>query len=83
MKRTILALTAASALAGFGSAAHAMAEFEMVQDTLRAFLIELRIPSEEMDKLTLAQMREIIAIVDSKEMGDGARAQVLKIIGEN
>lgn len=83
MKRTILALAAASALAGFGSAAHAMAEFEMVQDTLRAFLIELRIPSEEMDKLTLAQMREIISIVDSKKMNEGVRAQVLKIIGEN
>jgi hypothetical protein len=35
-----------------------------------------------MDDLTMAQMREIISIVDSHEMGDAARAQVLKIIGE-
>lgn len=83
MKRTLLALAAVFALDGVGSAAQAMAEFDMVQDTLRAFLTELRIPTERADQLTLAQIREIIAIVDSKEMGDGARVQVLKIIGEN
>lgn len=83
MKRTLLALVAAASVAGFAGGAQAMSEFDMVQDTLRAFLTELRIPSEKADSLTLAQMREIIAIVDSKEMGDGARAQVLKIMGEN
>lgn len=83
MKRTALALAAALTLAGFASGAQAMAEFNMVEDTLKAFLIELRIPAEKADNLTLAQMREIIAIVDSKEMGDGARVQVLKIMGEN
>ena len=83
MKRTAFALAAALTLASLGSGAQAMSEFDMVEDTLRAFLIELRIPSEKADDLTLAQMREIIAIVDSKEMGDGARVQVLKIMGEN
>lgn len=83
MKRTLLALVAAASVAGFTGGAQAMSEFDMVQDTLRAFLTELRIPAEKADTLTLAQMREIIAIVDSKEMGDGARAQVLKIMGEN
>lgn len=83
MKRTALALAAAITLAGFASGAQAMAEFTMVEDTLRAFLVELRIPAEKAENLTLAQMRQIIAIVDSKEMGDGARVQVLKIIGEN
>lgn len=82
MKATIFALAAAVSLGGFASGAYAMTEFDMVQDTLKMFLIELKIPTDKMDNLTMAQMREIITIVDSHEMGDAARAQVLKIIGE-
>ena len=81
MKRTLLALATTTALTVFASGAQAMQEFDMVQDTLRAFLVELKIPTDAMDNLTLKQMREIITIVDSKEMGDGARTQVLGIIG--
>jgi len=80
MKRTFLALAMTAALTVFASGAQAMAEFDKVQDTLRAFLVELNIPTDAMDNLTLKQMREIIAIADSREMGDGARTQVLGII---
>ena len=77
MKRTFLALAMTAALTVFASGAQAMAEFDKVQDTLRAFLVELNIPTDAMDNLTLKQMREIIAIADSREMCDGARTQVL------
>jgi hypothetical protein len=83
MKRTFYALATAATLATFASGAQAMQEFDMVQDTLKAFLIELNIPADKMDNLTLSQIREIIAIVDSREMGDGARTQVLGIIARS
>ena len=80
MKRTLLALATTTALTVFASGAQAMQEFDMVQDTLKAFLVELNIPTDNIDNLTMQQMREIIAIVDSREMGDGARTQVLGIM---
>lgn len=83
MKKTIIALATAVALAGFTTGAQAMEEFDMVQDTLKAFLVELKIPTDNIDDISLGQMREIIAIVDSREMGDGARVQVLGILSRN
>ncbi|NJR31408.1 hypothetical protein HC762_01380, partial [bacterium] len=44
---------------------------------------ELNLPIDSIDSLTVAQLRQIISIADSKEMGDGTRAQVQKILDEN
>ena len=84
MKRTTaLAASALIALSVFASAASAANdEMKMVEDTAAKLLTELNIDSMKVDDLTVAQLREIIAIADSHEMGDGTRARVLKILGQ-
>jgi hypothetical protein len=54
----------------------------MVVDTVTRLLVDLKIPSDNVDKLTIEQVRQIVAIADSHEMGNGTRIQVLKIINE-
>lgn len=84
MKRTTaLAASALVALSVIASAANAANdEMKMVEDTAARLLTELNIDNMNVDDLTVAQLRQIIAIADSHEMGDGTRASVLKIIGQ-
>lgn len=83
MKRSLVTAAILSATLFAGMANAAQTEMQMVEDTAKRLLIELNLPSDTIDNLTVAQMREIIAIADSKEMGDATRARVQKIIGEN
>ena len=82
MKRSILTAAVLSATLFAGLANAAQTEMQMVEDTAKRLFIELNIPSDNLDHLTVAQLREIISIADGKEMGDATRARVLKIIGE-
>jgi hypothetical protein len=84
MKRFITAAATAAivSVTSFGTAIAAEAEMSMVVDAVTRLLIELRIPSTEVDNLTIDQTRRIVQIADSKEMGDAARSQVLAIINE-
>ncbi|GAB4386999.1 hypothetical protein [Albidovulum sp.] len=81
MRNVLFALTAVSGLA-MASSAIAMPEFDMVRDTVKKFLIELSLPTDNIDNLTMDQVHRIISFVDSREMGDAARVQVLKILQE-
>ena len=78
---TVAAMSVATTQAGAQDTGATMHEMQMVEDTLKRLLVELKIPSETADRLTIDQARQIIQIADSREMG-GARAQVLEIIGE-
>lgn len=82
MKRsnTILAAALVAFAAITTAASAAQTEMQMVEDTAARLLIELGIDSMKVEDLTVAQLREIIFVADSHEMGDGARAKVLKII---
>ncbi len=84
MKRLITASATAAIISvtSFGAAFAAEAEMNMVVDAVTRLLVELRIPSTEVDNLTIDQARRIVQIADSKEMGDAARSQVLAIINE-
>ncbi|MCV2872240.1 hypothetical protein OEZ71_08015 [Defluviimonas sp. WL0050] len=84
MKRLITASATAAIISvtSFGAAFAAEAEMNMVVDAVTRLLVELRIPSSEVDNLTIDQARRIVQIADSKEMGDAARSQVLAIINE-
>lgn len=84
MKRlvTVAATAAIISVTSFGAAFAAEAEMNMVVDAVTRLLVELRIPSSEVDNLTIDQARRIVQIADSKEMGDAARSQVLAIINE-
>ncbi len=84
MKRIITAFATAAILSvsSFSAAFAAEAEMTMVIDTVTRLLIDLRIPSEEVNNLTLDQARRIIQIADSAERGDPARIKVLEIINE-
>lgn len=85
MKRTLSALATAAVLSVAALQANAQAtnnEMQMVEDTVIRLLIDLNIPSENIKALTLDQARRILTIAESKEMGDGVRAQVMSIINE-
>lgn len=85
MKRTITALATAAMLSVTtlaGAASAVEAEMNMVVDAVTRLLVELRIPTDKVDSLSIDQVRRIVQIADSKEMGDAARVQVLKIIDE-
>lgn len=85
MKRTFTALATAAVLSVAALQANAQAtnnEMQMVEDTVIRLLIDLNIPSDNIKKLTLDQARRILTIAESKEMGDGVRAQVMAIINE-
>ncbi len=84
MKRFITATATAAVLSisSFGAAFAAEQEMSMVVDTVTRLLVELRIPSDHVDDLTIDQTRRIVQIADSKEMGDATRSQVLAIINE-
>lgn len=84
MKRFITAAATAAVLSisSFGAAFAAEAEMSMVVDAVTRLLVELRIPSDNVDNLTIDQARRIVQIADSKEMGDATRAKVLQIINE-
>jgi len=85
MKRTFTALATAAVLSVAALQVNAQAtnnEMQMVEDTVIRLLIDLNIPSDNIKKLTLDQARRILTIAESKEMGDGVRAQVMSIINE-
>lgn len=83
MNRTITAAAALLSVSLLASGAFAaQTEMQMVEDTAKRLLIELNLPADSIDNLTVAQMREIIAIADSKEMGDATRARVQKILDD-
>ena len=84
MKHLITASATAAIISvtSFGAAFAAEAEMNMVVDAVTRLLVELRIPSDEVDNLTIDQARRIVQIAESKEMGDGTRGQVLAIINE-
>ncbi|SPH25087.1 hypothetical protein DEA8626_04123 [Defluviimonas aquaemixtae] len=85
MKRTITAVATAAMLSVStltGAAFAAESEMNMVVDAVTRLLVELRIPSDNVGDLTIDQVRRIVQIADSHEMGDATRAQVLKIIDE-
>ncbi|GEM_PF-1300124 len=85
MKRTFTALATAAVLSVAALQVNAQAtnnEMQMVEDTVIRLLIDLNIPSDNIKKLTLDQARRILTIAESKEMGDGVRAQVMAIINE-
>lgn len=85
MKRTLSALATAAVLSVAALQANAQAtnnEMQMVEDTVIRLLIDLNIPSDNIKSLTLDQARRILTIAESKEMGDGVRAQVMSIINE-
>ncbi len=85
MKRSITAAAAAVlSVALFASGAYAaQTEMQMVEDTAMKLLLELNLPTDNLDNLSVAQLRQIISIADSKEMGDGTRGQVQKILEGN
>ncbi|MCB2135509.1 MAG: hypothetical protein KDE08_06120 [Rhodobacteraceae bacterium] len=84
MKNSITIIAAALLSLGVAATAANAAndEMKMVEDTASRLLSELNIDTMKVDDLTVAQLRQIIVIADSKEMGDATRAQVLKIIGQ-
>ena len=70
-------------MAALTSAARAAGdEMKMVHDTVVSTLIELKLPTDGVDDLTMSQIQRIISIADGKEMGDAVRVQVQKILQE-
>lgn len=85
MKRTIAAFTTAALLsvaALSGAANAAQDEMKMVHDTVVSTLIELGLPTDKVDALTMSQVQRIISIADGKERGEATKAMVQKIMGE-
>lgn len=84
MKRFITATATAAIISAtsFGTAFSAEAEMSMVVDAVTRLLVELRIPSDEVDNLTIDQARRIVQIADSAERGDPTRIKVLEIVNE-
>ncbi len=87
MKRTLAAVATAGLLSlsvlATGVAAQedmAMPYMTMTQDTVKKLLIELGLPTDKVGELTLNQAQEIIAIADSREMGEGVKGRVMLIL---
>lgn len=84
MKKTLAAVAASALLSVSALSANAQAsqEYDMVLGSVYRMLSELQLPTDNINNLSMAQVQQILALGESREMGDGARARVQAILGQ-